>query len=74
MKNSIDKVILMKDDELKISNYAKVLETANLVEDIKFREIAKSKEAVQEILRTILEEEDLIVLESIEQKDITESI
>ena len=64
----------MKDDELKISNYAKVLETANLVEDIKFREIAKSKEAVQEILRTILEEEDLIVLESIEQKDITESI
>ena len=38
----------MKDDELKISNYAKVLETANLVEDIKFREIAKSKEAVQD--------------------------
>ena len=57
-----NKVILLKDDELKISNYAKVLETANLVEDIKFREITKSKEAVQEMLRTILEEEEFLEL------------
>ena len=53
---------MLKDDELKISNYAKVLETANLVEDIKFREITKSKEAVQEMLRTILEEEEFLEL------------
>lgn len=62
------------EDEKKIEKYAKELEKSNLVEDIKFREIAKSKEAIQEILRVILDEDDLIVLRSIEQKDITESI
>ena len=65
---------LIYEDEKKIAEYAKRLESSNLVEDIKFREIAKSKEAIQEILRVILDEENLIVLESIEQKDITESI
>ena len=65
---------IREEDEQKIAMYAKELESSNLVEDIKFREIAKSKEAIQEILRVILDEDDLIVLESIEQKDITESI
>ena len=65
---------IREEDEQKIAKYAKELESSNLVEDIKFREIAKSKEAIQEILRVILDEDDLIVLESIEQKDITESI
>ena len=65
---------ICEEDEQKIAKYAKELESSNLVEDIKFREIAKSKEAIQEILRVILNEDDLIVLESIEQKNITESI
>ena len=65
---------IREEDERKIARYAKELESSNLVEDIKFREIAKSKEAIQEILRVILDEDDLIVLESIEQKNITESI
>ena len=65
---------IREEDERKIAKYAKELESSNLVEDIKFREIAKSKEAIQEILRVILDEDDLIVLESIEQKNITESI
>ena len=65
---------IREEDEKKIARYAKELESSNLVEDIKFREIAKSKEAIQEILRVILDEDDLIVLESIEQKNITESI
>lgn len=38
----------------KLKKYLQRLETADLVEDIKFREVAKSKEAVQEILRVIL--------------------
>ena len=63
-----------EEDERKIAEYAKRLESSSLVEDIKFREIAKSKEAIQEILRVILDEDNLIVLKSIEQKDITESI
>ncbi len=66
--------LISEDDERKIAEYAKRLESSNLVEDIKFREIAKSKEAIQEILRVILDEDNLVVLESIEQKDITESI
>lgn len=69
-----DSFSLHDEDEKKIEKYAKELENSNLVEDIKFREIAKSKEAIQEILRVILDEDDLIVIESIEQKDITESI
>ena len=59
---------IREEDEQKIAMYAKELESSNLVEDIKFREIAKSKEAIQEILRVILDEDELIVLESIEQK------
>ena len=66
--------LIRAEDERKIARYAKELESSNLVEDIKFREIAKSKEAIQEILRVILDEDNLIVLESIEQKNITESI
>ena len=73
LKNSSPSVLL-EDDEKKIAEYTVKLEKANLVEDIKFREIAKSKEAIQEILRVILEDDDLTVLESIEQKNVSESI
>ena len=73
LKNSSPSVLL-EDDEKKIAEYTAKLEKANLVEDIKFREIAKSKEAIQEILRVILEDDDLTVLESIEQKNVSESI
>ena len=43
----------------KILKYLKKIEKANLVEDIKFREVAKSKEAIEEILRVILKDDDL---------------
>lgn len=36
--------LINEDDERKIAEYAKRLASSNLVEDIKFREIAKSKE------------------------------
>ena len=50
--------IINENDERKIAEYAKRLESSNLVEDIKFREISKSKEAIQEILRVILDEDN----------------
>ena len=37
--------------EKRIREFAKRFEEASLIEDLKFREIAKSKEAVEEILR-----------------------
>ena len=61
-------------DERKLAEYEVRLENSNLVEDIKFREIAKSKEAIQEILRVILEDDDLIVVGSISQREMSESI
>ena len=63
-----------KEDEQRIAAYIEKVKYADLVEDIKFREIAKSKEAVQEILRVVLDDEKLIVVKSIEQKNISESI
>lgn len=63
-----------KEDELKIAAYVEKVKYADLVEDIKFREIAKSKEAVQEILRAVLDDEKLVVVKSIEQKNIAESV
>lgn len=58
----------------KLRKYLQRLETADLVEDIKFREVAKSKEAVQEILRVILDDDELIVTECVDQKSLTKSI
>ena len=63
-----------KEDERKIAAYTERVKYADLVEDIKFREIAKSKEAVQEILRVVLDDEKLVVVRSIEQKNISESV
>lgn len=58
----------------KLKKYLQRLETADLVEDIKFREVAKSKEAVQEILRVILDDDKLIVTKCVDQKSLTKSI
>ena len=63
-----------REDELKIAAYTEKVKYADLVEDIKFREIAKSKEAVEEILRVVLKDEKLVVVRSIEQKNIAESV
>ena len=60
--------------EKRIKEFAKRFEEASLIEDLKFREIAKSKEAVEEILRTILNDENLKVIKTIEQKNLSEAI
>ena len=60
--------------EKRIKDFAKRFEEASLIEDLKFREIAKSKEAVEEILRTILKDENLKVIKTIEQKNLSEAI
>jgi predicted transposase/invertase (TIGR01784 family) len=52
-----------------IKNYQKKYESASLLDDFKFRELAKDKLAIQEILRVILNDEKLQVLESIEQSE-----
>jgi predicted transposase/invertase (TIGR01784 family) len=58
----------------KILKYLKKIEKANLVEDIKFREVAKSKEAIEEILRVILKDDDLEVIKCIDQKSLSKSV
>ena len=55
--------------EKRIKELTKRFEEASLIEDLKFREIAKSKEAIEEILRTILNDENLKVIKTIEQKN-----
>ena len=60
--------------EKTLKKYSKKFEEANLIEDLKFREIAKSKEAVEEILRTILNDDNLKVIKTIEQKNLSEAI
>ena len=60
--------------EKRIKDFAKRFEEASLIEDLKFREIAKSKEAVEEILRTILNDDNLKVIKTIEQKNLSEAI
>jgi predicted transposase/invertase (TIGR01784 family) len=53
-----------------MSNKAKIREEAkklNPIDDLMFRKMAEDKEFCQEILRVILEDEDLVVLESVPQ-------
>ena len=71
----------MEKDNFKEEKYLKKLEelknefaNANLIEDLKFREIAKSKEAVEEILRTILNDDKLKVIKTFEQKHLSEAM
>ena len=71
----------MEKDYFKEEKYLKRLEdlkedyeNANLIEDLKFREIAKSREAVEEILRTILKDDKLKVVKTFEQKNLSEAM
>ena len=61
-------------DDARLKKYLQKIEKANLFEDIKFREIAKSKEAIEEILRIILSDDKLEVVRCVEQKSLTKSI
>lgn len=60
--------------DLKMAKYLSKIKKANLIEDIKFREIAKSKGAIEEILRAILDDQNLKVIRCVEQKSLTKSI
>ena len=67
----------MERNELKekrIKEFAERFEESNLIEDLRFREVAKSKEAVEEILRTILNDDKLKVIKTIEQKNLSEAM
>lgn len=61
-------------DEVRLKKYLNRIATANLVEDIKFREVAKSKEAIEEILQVILDDDKLKVVRCIDQRSLTKSI
>ena len=61
-------------EEARLSKYLQRIEKANLYEDIKFREVAKSREAIEEILRIILDDEELEVVRCVEQKSLMKSI
>ena len=39
------------------------------MDDLKFRQVCKSKDAIEEILRVILKDDKLKVLETIEQRN-----
>lgn len=56
-------------DKKLLEKYNKKWKKATLMDDLKFREVAKSKEAVEEILRVILKDNKLKVLETIEQRN-----
>jgi len=59
----------MKDkiDEKLKSKYLKVFKKATLMDDHKFRKVCESKDAIEEILKTILKDNKLKVVEVIKQ-------
>ena len=60
--------------EKRIKEYEKRFSEASLIEDLKFREVAKSKEAIEEVLCTILQDDNISVIKTIEQKNISDTI
>ena len=52
-----------------IRKYSHKWKETNLLDDLKFREIAKSKSAIEEILREILKDNKLEVVSSVEQRN-----
>ena len=62
-----------KEDEQKLYDFSIKLKNANLTDNLKFKQVAKTKEVVQEILRVILKDDNLEVIGTIEEKEIDES-
>ena len=60
--------------EEKIKKYKKKFRSATLMDDMKFRKVCESKEAIQEILRVVLRDNNLKVLESLKQRSEEEPI
>ena len=54
--------------EERLKKYNKKFKIATLMDDMKFRMICESKGAIEEILRVILNDNKLVVIESIKQK------
>ena len=63
--NNIDNTTINK---MQLEKYNKIYKKATLVEDIKFRKVCESKEAIEEILRVVLNDSKLKVVESMKQK------
>lgn len=60
-------------DEL-IMKYHERFKHATLMDDLKFRKVCESKEVIEEILRVILDDDRLVVLESTRQESVDEPI
>ena len=63
--NNIDHTTI---NNKQLEKYNKIYKKATLIEDIKFRKVCESKEAIEEILRVVLKDNKLKVVESMKQK------
>ena len=63
--NNIDNTTINK---MQLEKYNKIYKKATLVDDMKFRKVCESKEAIEEILRVVLNDSKLKVVESMKQK------
>ena len=54
--------------EERLKKYNKKFKVSTLMDDMKFRMVCESKGAIEEILRVILKDDKLVVVESIKQK------
>ena len=64
--------VTIKDSQL--AKYNRIFKKSTLMDDLKFRMVCESKGAIEEILRVILNDNKLIVIESIKQKSIDNPI
>ena len=70
----IMKTIKIKINKDKIKKYNLKFKKATLMDDMKFRKVCESKEAIEEILRVVLRDNKLKVIESIKQKSEEEPV
>ena len=64
--------VTIKDSQL--AKYNRIFKKSTLMDDMKFRLVCESKGAIQEILRVVLNDNKLVVVESIKQKSIDSPI
>ena len=68
------KIVVKIKDKKAFELAYKKFKKASLMSDNKFRQVAKYKEAIQEILRVILNDNKLVVVECKSQRDYSEAI
>lgn len=65
IRKGIQLEIGLSEEQIRKTN--RKFKNATLMEDMKFRKVCESKAAIQEILRTVLKDEKLVVLKTLKQ-------